>query len=73
MNMITQNNLNITYAAPLPHPHRMSALKSKFPQDECIEIKVLSSTYRSTALSSGIVDVKLRPKSIRICQMKIHK
>lgn len=36
-----------------------------FPQEECIESNALSSTYKSTALSSGIVDVKLKPKSIR--------
>ena len=36
-----------------------------FPHEECIEIKARSRTYKSTALSSGSVDVKLRPKSIR--------
>jgi hypothetical protein len=41
------------------------------PHEECMEIKALSRTYRSTALSSGIADVKLRPKSIRTCQMKV--
>ena len=36
-----------------------------FPQEECIESKARSSTYKSTALSSGRVDVKLKPKSMR--------
>ena len=51
--------------------YRFSLLTTS-PQDECMEIKALSSTYRSTALSSGIVDVKLRPKSIRTCQDLTH-
>jgi hypothetical protein len=40
-----------------------------FPHDECIDSKALSKTYKSTALSSGRVDVKLRPKSISTCKM----
>jgi len=43
-----------------------------FPHDECIDSKALSNTYKSTALSSGRVDVKLRPKSIRTCNKYIY-
>lgn len=39
-----------------------------FPHEECIESKARSSTYKSTALSSGRVDVKLRPKSMTTCE-----
>jgi len=43
----------------------MKSLLTTFPHDECIEIRALSRTYKSTALSSGRVEVKLKPKSIR--------
>ena len=36
-----------------------------FPHEECMESSARSSTYKSTALSSGRVEVKLKPKSIR--------
>lgn len=35
-----------------------------FPHEECIDSSARSSTYKSTALSSGSVEVKLRPKSM---------
>lgn len=43
------------------------------PHVECMEISALSRTYKSTALSSGRVEVKLRPKSMRTCQNKIQR
>jgi hypothetical protein len=37
------------------------------PIEECMESNARSSTYRSTALSSGRVDVEPSPKSISTC------
>lgn len=42
-----------------------------FPHEECIDSKARSSTYKSTALSSGRVDVKLKPKSITTWENKM--
>ena len=39
---------------------------------ECRLLKARSSTYRSTALSSGIVEMELSPKSIITCNMHMH-
>jgi len=42
-----------------------------FPHEECIDSIALSRTYKSTALSSGRVEVKLKPKSIRTYKQSI--
>lgn len=44
---------------------QVSLWLTTFPHEECIESKARSSTYKSTALSSGRVEVKLKPKSMR--------
>lgn len=44
---------------------KMSSRLTTLPHEECIERRALSRTYKSTALSSGRVEVKLKPKSIR--------
>lgn len=49
---------------PLTHNTIDRTELTTFPQEECIESKARSSTYKSTALSSGSVEVKPRPKSI---------
>ncbi|CAI9781185.1 unnamed protein product [Fraxinus pennsylvanica] len=50
----------------------VTRMLTTFPHEECIESKARSSTYKSTALSSGKVDVKLRPKSMSTCVIQIQ-
>jgi hypothetical protein len=57
-NSLAKPNIDQTYQWKQLE-YRLSLLTTS-PQDECMEIKALSSTYKSTALSSGIIDVKLR-------------
>jgi len=50
---------------------KLKSWLTTFPHEECIDRIALSRTYKSTALSSGRVEVKLKPKSIRTYKQSI--